>query len=233
MSLGGRIVIGIALVLAGLLFFAANFGLITSEVLRTVISFWPILLVAWGLTTIYHRDDNGDTISGSILIIVGLLFLGNRFQLFNFGWNEFWKVFWPIALILLGWSMLSNRSKTEGQNVAFLGGLEKTSGQWVLKSEAYQAILGGIELDLSQAVFSSNEINLDLTALLGGIDLKVPDGVTVNCKGTAALGGIDFFGKSQGGILSFCDKARPADNERILNIHCRVLMGGIEITRSN
>lgn len=232
MSLSGRTLIGAVLVLIGLLVFAGNLGIITSETVRTIVSYWPVLLILWGLLIIYRKEDRGDVISGAVVLIVGLLFLGNHFEFFRFGWAEFWKIFWPVVLILVGWSLLSNRAKTQGGNIAFLGGLEKDAGQWILKSEAYGAILGGVELDLSHAVFSEPEITLDLSAFLGGIDLRVPDDVTVYCKGTAALGGIVFFGKGKGGIIAMCDESRLGSSNKVLKIHCRTVMGGIEITRS-
>lgn len=232
MSTGGRTIIGVALVLIGLLVFAGNFGIITSEVISTVISYWPVLLILWGLVILYRREDRSDVISGAVVLVVGLLFLGNRLGLFHFSWAEFWRFFWPVVLIMIGWSLLTNRAKTQGGNVAFLGGIERDTGQWVLKSEAYGAILGGVELDLSHAVFSEPEITLDLSAFLGGIDLRVPDDVTVYCKGTAALGGIDFFGKGKGGIIAMCDESRLGSSNKVLKIHCRTVMGGIEITRS-
>lgn len=63
-----------------------------------------------------QRKDGSNLIWGSVLVILGLIFL-----LENFGYDAFehiWK-FWPVILIIWGWSKLRNalRSRATAEPV--------------------------------------------------------------------------------------------------------------------
>jgi hypothetical protein len=53
------------------------------------------------------------------------------------------------------------------------------------------AIMGGIDIDLSEAVFAEPELVIRVFTLWGGVDIKIPEGVTVRDHGLGIMGGFD------------------------------------------
>ena len=64
------------------------------------------------------------------------------------------------------------------------------AGHWTAPAQLHLiAVFGGVEVDLTNAVWTSDEIVIDAYAVFGGIDLKVPDGVEVVDRTFAVFGG--------------------------------------------
>lgn len=75
--------------------------------------------------------------------------------------------------------------------VAFFSG-SSLGGRWVIPRQLRLfAVFGGLELDFTDAVWSSDEVVIDAYAVFGGIDIKVPDGVDVVNHAAAVFGGAD------------------------------------------
>jgi len=76
--------------------------------------------------------------------------------------------------------------------VGFFSG-SSMEGRWTVPSEIRLfALFGGVELDFTDAVWTSDEIVIDAYAVFGGIDIKVPDGVDVINNAMAVFGGTDI-----------------------------------------
>jgi hypothetical protein len=73
--------------------------------------------------------------------------------------------------------------------VAVLSGIDR-KGVWQVpeRTEAV-AVLGGVDLDLRDAVLTSRETKISAYCLLGGIDIVVPPEMRVIDHGWALLGG--------------------------------------------
>jgi hypothetical protein len=77
------------------------------------------------------------------------------------------------------------------QIVAIFAGAER-GGHWTVQTRTFiTTIFGGAELDLSEAVFASPEITMEVFCLFGGVELKVPEGTTVDNRVMAVFGGVD------------------------------------------
>jgi hypothetical protein len=77
------------------------------------------------------------------------------------------------------------------QFVAIFSGVERT-GHWSVRPHSFAtALFGGVKLDLSEAVFESNEITIEVFCLFGGVELKVPEGTRVENRVIAVFGGCD------------------------------------------
>jgi hypothetical protein len=73
--------------------------------------------------------------------------------------------------------------------VAVLSGAERT-GRWLIEPQTnVVAVLGGVDLDLRQAVLSRREVTINIVAIMGGVNLTVPPGVRVVNSIAAILGG--------------------------------------------
>lgn len=89
----------------------------------------------------------------------------------------------------------------------------------VFSGAVVNAILGGVELDLRNAVFLKDTI-IDITCIMGGVDIFVPTNmkVVVNC--TPIMGGVDCYVKNHN---------NQTQNLYTLFIKGTCLMGGVEI----
>jgi len=195
-------------------------------------NFWPLILVAWGVSFLLESKGMGETVSGIFLIALGTLILGNRQGWFEVDLSIFWTFFWPVVLILIGISFIKGPKMSGGNNLAFLSGIEKSKSAWNLEDGTYWAVLGGIELDLNKANLEpGREYHLFCNAILGGIEIKIPEKATVYCQGTVVLGGLEMLGDETGGIFATqkVEQLSIEPNAPIIRIHSRVALGGIEV----
>lgn len=59
---------------------------------------WPLIVIAVGLSRFVGEDDAGRRGSGAFLVLLGVWFLINTFEIFGLDWDESW----PLLLILIG-----------------------------------------------------------------------------------------------------------------------------------
>lgn len=222
-----RWIIGLLLLLAGVVGLLNGFGFIEMDLGSFLSTFWPVLIIIWGLKVIISSRGY---ISGGIIALIGLAFLGNNLNLYVLSFSTFWTLFWPAIIILIGFRIILGR-KDGGSQIAVMSVVEKKAQPWKLESGCYQAILGGVALDLRTAEFTERVISLDLTAIMGGIDITVPEDVAISCQGTAFLGGLDLLGKGSGGLVSdIRTQIGDVDTaEKVLKLNCNIIMGGIDI----
>ncbi len=73
--------------------------------------------------------------------------------------------------------------------VAVFGGAER-KGRWRVGPHLKAvAVFGGVEIDLTDAVFESPEVVIEVTAIFGGVDIKVPENVSLHGGGVGIFGG--------------------------------------------
>jgi hypothetical protein len=104
-------------------------------------------------------------------------------------------------------------------NIAVLGGCDR-KGRWRPAAHSVAlAVLGGVDLDLRDAVIEGDELVLTAVAVLGGIDIVVPEGVEVHVSGFAVLGGNDH----EEGTAP----VRPGGP--VIRLRCYSVLGGIDV----
>lgn len=225
--------IGGVLIVLGVMVLLNNLGVTEINIGEIVRTYWPLLLILWGANILATKSKtSGNLISGGALLVIGIVLLGRNMGFLDFDMADFWKIFWPVIIILAGISLLKGPLSRGKNNIAFLGGLDRTKGSWKLESSNYWAFMGGIDLDLRRAEIEEKEYLLSCTAIMGGIDIIVPPNLTVICDGTAILGGVEFLGEGSGGIIgssSFKQDSKEASGA-LVKIYGRAFMGGIEVT---
>jgi len=244
--LRGRFVIGTIVVILGIIALLNNLGIIQVSMSYIVRTYWPLLLIFWSFTLFEDfwkerrvKDKEirtflpwGQLISGAVVLVIGIIYLGRNLELFEIDLSLFWQIFWPVIIILFGINLLKGRpSPQEGKGQwAFMGGIDLGKTPFDLKPGSYLAFLGGVDMDLSSANIPPGETLLDLTAVMGGIDVKVPKDLNIICEGTALLGGIEFLKESTGGIIaSKRVEYKANEDDRVVRFQARTLMGGIDI----
>lgn len=95
---------------AGCVLLLATLGLVDLR-FRDVWRFWPLILIAAGLSMILRRGDRGNLAGGVVLLVLGSYFLGSNLGLITVSLRRLW----PVAVIALGVSMalkaLAGRSR--------------------------------------------------------------------------------------------------------------------------
>lgn len=213
-----RIILGIAIVAAGVGFLLGNLDILNFNEL--VNKWWPLAVVLAGIL-IFINDTKSYLWA---LLVVGL---GVLWQLQKLGITDVnpWQLFWPAVVILVGFSILMNRSaarlrvgKSEREDAtAILGGSDQRNTSEDFKGSKITAVMGGVKLDLRKAVIKK-EATVEIFSFWGGVELIVPRNVIVKNRSSVILGGIE-------------DKTeRDEDkNAPILYITGDVIMAGVEI----
>lgn len=101
--------------------------------------------------------------------------------------------------------------------IGFFSG-SSLAGRWTAPSSLrLLAVFGGVDIDLTDAVWTSDEIVVDAYAVFGGIDIKVPDGVEVIDRSFAIFGGTSV------------KRTSPQPTGRRVIIKGLAAFGGIEV----
>lgn len=216
-----KIIFGLVIITAGLILFLENMDIIGYVNLW---EWWPVLLILLGIGQIAQPKECRQTWSGLILLVVGLLFLGNNLDWFYFRFRDLW----PIILILVGFAIL--KQSVWGRHVVkrnhdfihlsfILGGGDHVFASKTLQGGKVTAIMGGGSIDLRDADFEGSILEFDVFAFWGGFDITVPKEWLVNVQAMPILGGIE--NKTRTSI-------EGTGNKQII-IRGTVIMGGVEV----
>lgn len=75
--------------------------------------------------------------------------------------------------------------------MAIMGGVSR-KGRWLVPDRMQLwAIMGGMDIDLRDAVFTSPVTEIRIVAIMGGVHVRVPPGVRLETEGIAIMGGFD------------------------------------------
>lgn len=213
-----RIIMGLAIVSVGVGFLLGNLGILNFNELAS--TWWPLAVILGGVL-IFISDPK------SYLWALLVLGLGVLWQLQKLGITNVnpWQLFWPAVIILVGFSILMNRSaarlsvsKTEREDItAILGGSDQRNSSQDFKGSKVSAIMGGVKLDLRKAVIKK-EATVEIFTFWGGVEIIVPPNVIVKNKSSVILGGIE-------------DKTEhdTAKDAPILYITGDIIMAGVEV----
>ena len=197
---GGGLVVGGIIVVAGLVLLLDNMGIIRSH---DIWRFWPLALVAVGLSRILESHRPAALVWGGMIAAVGaLLFLDNvGILLFDF------HMLWPLVIIAFGVSMFL-RAMDRGRAVSGTGE-EPVSGNPTVSlfaifggskrqvrtpdfrgGEAF-AFCGGFHVDLRGAQMPAGRAVFDVNTIFGGCEMIVPDSWKVTVQAMGVFGGVE------------------------------------------
>jgi len=104
--------------------------------------------------------------------------------------------------------------------MAIFGGVERR-GSWTLPQRLNaMAVMGGVELDLREAVLPPGVTEIHVIAVMGGVELIVPPNLPVEVTGTAIFGGFGHVDR----VPAQADPDRP-----LLRVHGIAIFGGVEV----
>lgn len=216
-------VLGLGIVIIGMIFLADNLGWADT---RGVLRWWPLLVVALGLTKLAQPGDKSGRMLGAIIVLIGAWLTADR--VFNLSIDfEDW---WPVLIVALGavivFRAFSARSEpvpgavtgdARVSEVAIWAGKQRRIASPNFRHADLTAIMGGIELDLRAAATQNGEAVVDVFAMWGGIEIWVPPDWAVSNEVGLLMGGAED--KSTG---------TQAAKHRLI-IRGFIIMGGLEI----
>lgn len=216
----GRVFVGAALVAIGVLFILESNDVLDAG--EAIGSWWPVALIGLGL---FHALDRRRVTTGSaVLVVAGSLLLAITTDVFG---SDAWSLAWPAALVfagiwlVFGWGHRSARRMPDVETVDGLAVLSAT--RVATRSKAFRhasltAVLGGVTLDLSEAMPASGAV-VDATAVLGSVTVLVPRGWIVEVRGIPVLGGWD----------DTTDRTAIGSGAPRLEVRALVALGGLEV----
>ena len=103
--------------------------------------------------------------------------------------------------------------------LAVMGGVVRRGAWRVPQRIRALALMGGIHLDLREAVLTASVIEITAIAIMGGIEVIVPPGTRLESDGFALMGGFED---------KILEPATPSPSAPLVRINGLALMGGVE-----
>ena len=219
-----RALFGFLLIILGVGFILEQLNIIP-DFWNLLSTYWPVILILIGAVQII---DTKTIMGPAVLILIGGAILLDNLNIIN----NFWSLFWPAILILIGLSIIFERPYHRRHNdmnlseedridyAAVFSGVETKNASGNFLGGSVSAVFGGAEVDLRQAQMSPEGAVLDLFAAFGGITIFVPNDWKVVITGVPVFGGWEnktFYNEVSG---------TPA---HVINIKCVAAFGGIDI----
>lgn len=219
------LIIGSVIALYGLGWLADNLGL--GDVRYYMRNAWPAVLVIAGIAMLLRREQSHRHFGfwGTVCIFGGLWAYAAQRDWIHV---NFWAVFGPTLLVLLGISFVYralHHGRPEGQtgdayihSLAVMSGNELKPTSKPFQGADLAAVMGGVVLDLTGTQMDGDSATVDVFTVMGGIEIFVPREWNVTTRVVSFMG-------------ACVDKRRPAalPATRTLVVRGFVLLGGIDI----
>jgi predicted membrane protein len=192
-----RLIFGILVIVAGLLFTLDNFGLVDA---RFILRLWPVALVAVGLTKALQRQGFWNGFWGAVIALAGVLLLLDNLRVLRF---PVWKLM-PLILVAIGIRLvqkaggrtypdrtIESRTAAKLDETAIFGGWDRSVTTNEFLGGEINAIFGGFELDLTNCRIPDDQASITVFIAFGGGDIRVPRDWAVDVKAFAIFGGTD------------------------------------------
>jgi hypothetical protein len=220
----GRLLLGSIVAALGVVFILGSADVLDAS--DALADWWPLAVVALGLFhTAATRSWRG---GGGVITLVGLALLGVTTGLFG---SNAWDYVWPSALVLVGlwimvgWGRRWGAEPTDADEIdglAVLGSARFATRSQQFRRASLTSLLGGVTLDLTEALPIAAGGSISVTAILGGATLLVPRGWLVEVRGIPLMGGWD----------DTTDRTAVGSGAPRLEVQALVALGGVEVKHS-
>jgi len=200
------LIFGMLVVIAGVTLLLDQMNLIDAS---RVFRFWPLALIAWGVSILLTCQGSGRRFWGGFLILAGI-----GLQLQELGFQRIRiETLWPLFIIAVGVLLVIqafgkgreplNRWKskpyqkgqqfnTDGSHVtctSIFGAGEHQVSSRNFQSGEMTSIFGGGEIDFTQAEIEGDQAVIEATMIFGGGEIRVPRTWNVVIDGVGIFGG--------------------------------------------
>ncbi|MFJ1752135.1 DUF1707 domain-containing protein [Kitasatospora sp. NPDC088134] len=109
-------------------------------------------------------------------------------------------------------------ARVEAPTMVAVFGAAVRKGRWRVGSHLKAvAVFGGVEIDLTDAVFESPEVVIEVVAVFGGVEVRVPENVSLHGGGTGIFGGFEVR-----------EQTSADPNAPVVRIKGAAVFGGVE-----
>ncbi|MBI4259197.1 MAG: hypothetical protein HY658_01405 [Actinobacteria bacterium] len=222
----GRWTLGLVLIVLGVLFLLDSLNVLDDPFGRL----WPVILIAIGAWLSFSSGFRN--LLGPILLFLGVGFLLSQLDVIDDDWIGRWG--WPVILILIGLWFVLRRPLSRRPSIredwfdvmAMIGGRRETvtSREW--RGGEATAFMGGVEIDLRDALPVADGARVEATAFMGGIEIYVPRTWVVTVKGVPILGSVEDHTR----VSRETDETQSPDPDLPrLQVRATAIMGSVEI----
>jgi len=191
---------GAIVVAVGVLLLLDNLGIFR---FHDIWQYWPVLLIAFGVSRIVDSRTPSGWIWGGVLALVGAFFLLDNLEIISFNF----AVVWPVLLIAFGVSVLAraverNRfspaiggspnleSPIVGAHALFSDNKSGTDTKEFQGGEA-SAIFGAARFDLRNASMTADEARIHVEVIFGEAEVRVPENWNVVSRAAVVFGAVN------------------------------------------
>jgi hypothetical protein len=230
-----RLVFGLLLLAAGSIFLADNLGLVDGDL--WLHRLWPAGFAAIGVAVLLQPGSARGRWWGVVWLVAGAWIWADQE-----GWVDvdFWDVFFPAALLVVGgslvWRAFAGPGRADAAGVAesdawvrafaVMAGNERRSVSTALRGGDLTAFMGGVTLDLRQARVEGGEAVIDAIAFWGGIEIRVPEDWVVISRVIPLMGGFEDKTRPPAPTAERAPTAAPSPRLVVRGV---AIMGGIEV----
>jgi predicted membrane protein len=163
--------------------------------------YWPVLLVAWGVSRIVDSRSPAGWVWGGAVALVGAFLLLDTLDIivFNFA------VIWPLLLIAFGVSVLvralernrfgpaggpGSSSPIVGTHAIFSDNKSGSDTKDFHGGDA-TAIFGAARFDLRNAAMTVDEARIDVNVVFGEVEVRVPETWNITNRASVVFAGVN------------------------------------------
>jgi predicted membrane protein len=204
--MNSRILIGVAFIVLGILFFLQQIGFMDVSVGQIIGDWWPLVFVYIGFKD--FKQKNKITNSSIIFTVLGVLLIA--YNIFDI---EFWSIAFPVALIAIGINVIFNsnkhkiksdnpfvsedfgsnfESKQINEDYLTLSGIFSGSKHLLdaknLKGGEITSVFGSLKVDLRNCTLANDFQGFNATVSFGEVILIVPEDWIIEMIGTPIFG---------------------------------------------
>jgi predicted membrane protein len=188
---------GAIVVAVGCMLLLDNLGIVR---LHDVWQYWPVLLVAFGVSRIVDSRSPSGYVWGGIVALIGAFLLLDTLDIivFNFA------VVWPLLLIAFGLSVLvralegnrfrvgtpSSTAPVVGTHAFFSDSKSGSDTQDFHGGDA-TAVFGAARFDLRNASMTVDEARIDVNVVFGEVEVRVPETWSVVNRSAVIFAGVN------------------------------------------
>ncbi len=194
----GKILWGVAFIVAGIIFALNAFGVTHINIFFD--GWWTLFIIIPCLVGLFGKGDKTGSIIG---LVIGVFLLLCSQDLIGF--DMLWKLAVPVIIVIIGLklifgaifgdraSKILKKSRENGEKVksscATFSGQKLNFGGEIFTGAELTAVFGGVDCDLRGAVIEK-DCAVNATAVFGGIDIFVPENVNVKVESNSIFGGV-------------------------------------------
>lgn len=234
-----KIMFSISLLIVGVILLLVNIGVISLEIKKIFVIIYPFLLLVYGLLSLYQitLKRKSNLFFTLFILIFSILLLLDRFQVLEFRFIDFWKL-WPLIIILMALGLIKPKftfeydsgGKRYTKKSFRMGDVKYNTDNWAVEPMEISHGLGDVYIDFSKAFIPEGETELFIHARIGDVKIIVPDDLAIYVQAEVKIGEVRILQSVKEGIGNSLEHKSAYYEEAIKKIKLNILLDIGDIT---